>query len=441
MIRINRLTFAAAGLAGLVACGDDGGNNTPDAGLNDDIVELSGDITEDATWTSDKQYILTDLTYVASGVTLTIQPGTVVKGDQGSALVVTRGGKLRAIGTKDEPIVLTSSSEDGQRRSGDWGGVVLLGAAPINVVGGENQIEGIDPNENRATYGGSDAAHDCGTLRYVRIEFAGFELSTDNELNGLTLGGCGSQTKLEYVQVHRGKDDGIEFFGGQVDAHHLVLSSIEDDSLDWDMGFRGRIQFVAIQQNPADADCGFEADNQQDNNDASPRSKPTLYNITMVGPRGTSGTQHGMVLRRGTWGIMRNFIVTGFPKAGVDVRDTASVNGMTATPAELTIENSIFHDNVLHFDDDADKDDDGGFDESVFLSDAARGNRMDVDPELPDAFNLLSPRFVPPASSPAATGGATPPSDGFFDASATYIGAFQPGGEDWTAGWTSFPAN
>lgn len=441
MMRIEHTMVLGLSAALLVACGDDTPSGNPDAGGNGGIVELSGEITADTILTKDKEYYLTALTYVVSPATLTVEAGTVLRGDPGSALVVTRGARLVTSGTESEPVIFTSSSEVGERRSGDWGGIVLLGAAPINVTGGKNQVEGIDPNENRASYGGSDDTHDCGSLRYTRIEFAGFELSTDNELNGLTVAGCGSQTKLEYVQVHKGKDDGIEFFGGSPTARYIVVTSAEDDSIDWDFGFRGRMQFVLIQQNPADADSAFEADNQQDNNDASPRSKPTIYNATLLGPRGTSGTQHGMVLRRGTWGILKNLIVTGYPKAAVDLRDAATVNGLTMAPAELLIENSIFFDNVIHFDDDADKDDDGGFDEAAALSDAARSNQLDVDPGLPDPFNLTRPRAVPPVSSPASSGGATPPSDGFFDAGATHIGAFAPGGADWTEGWTAFPAN
>src|SRR5690606_13500288 len=135
----------------------------------------SGEIASDTTWTADNTYVLTNLTYVAGGSTLTIEPGTVVQGREGSALVVTAGSRLVAEGTAEEPIVLTSAVAEGGRAPGDWGGVVLLGNAPINLPGGTNQIEGIDPTEDRGTYGGTDAAHDCGSLRYVRIEFAGFE--------------------------------------------------------------------------------------------------------------------------------------------------------------------------------------------------------------------------------------------------------------------------
>ena len=133
------------------------------------------------------------------------------------------------------------------------GGLVLLGKAPINVEGGTNLIEGIDISnpdvpDNGSRYGGDDSAYDCGQLNYTRIEFAGFELTEGNELNGLTLGACGTATTLNYVQVHEGLDDGIEVFGGAPNLKHIVLSNIEDDSLDWDQGFQGNIQFLLIKQ-------------------------------------------------------------------------------------------------------------------------------------------------------------------------------------------------
>ncbi len=426
-------------LVGTAACGTSSNDgNTDDNHNNDGIVEVSSSLTADTTWTADKTYILTELIFVEEGATLTIEPGTTVQGDNGSALIITRDAKLIANGTKEKPIIFTSSTMVGQRRPGDWGGLVLLGRAPINITGGENRIEGIDATDERGVYGGTDSTYSCGSLKYVRVEFAGFELSIDNELNGISVGACGSGTTLDYVQVHMGKDDGIEMFGGLANLKHAVLSSNQDDQLDWDLGFSGNVQFLVVQQNPGDADSGFEADNQHENNDAMPRSRPTIYNATLIGTNAASGTQNGMVLRRGTWGLLHNIIVMGFPVAGVDVRDVAGVMGMQMTPPALTIENSLFYQNGANFDADADEDDDGGFDEAAFLSDPARSNKIDVDPMLGAPYNLTAPNFAPAVDSPVASGAATPPAG--FD-SAPFIGAIPPGGEDWTAGWTSFPAN
>ena len=431
---------AAVLIAGAMACGGDEKNEDPNPTTGSQTFELSGDITESATWKANNEYILTGLTYVRAPAVLTIEAGTTIKGDTGSALVITKGAKLFTQGTREAPVVFTSATPVGNRRAGDWGGVVLLGAAPINVQGGTNQIEGIDASEARGSYGGADEAHDCGTLRYTRIEFGGFELSTDNELNGLTLGGCGSSTLLDHVQVHMGKDDGVEFFGGSANAKYLVVTQAEDDSVDWDFGYSGKIQFLLVQQNPAEADSGFEADSNKDDNDAAPRSRPTIYNATLIGTNAPNGTQVGMVLRRGTWGTLRNFIVMGFPAAGVDIRDAATARGMTQSPAGLVIENFIFWQNGKDVDDDASADDDGGFDEAAFIAAEARGNRMNTNPMLAGPYDRAAPGWMPAAGSPAATGAATPPDDGFFDTSATFVGGMK-AGEDWTAGWTAYPAN
>jgi hypothetical protein len=428
-----------AGAAGAPASGGTGG--VPGAGGGTE-EHVSGDIAVDTTWTSGSTYVLDDLLYVVDGATLTIEPGTTIKGGGiGSAVIVTSGSRLVAEGTAAAPIVFTSNIEAGLRAPGDWGGVALLGAAPTNVDG--PQLEGIEALGGRGAYGGTDAAHDCGSLRYVRIEFAGFEFSTDNELNGLTLAGCGTGTSIDYVQVHRGSDDGIEIFGGTVDIRHVVLSNIQDDSLDWDFGWTGRAQFLVARHDAATSDAGFEADNGNPSTEATPRSEPTIYNATLIGSAGSGSP--GMVLRRGTWGAIYNTIVTGFPVSGVDIRDAFSVSGTALEPPRLAVSNSIFFQNgtdgVEHADADGegDSDDDGGFDENAFLRGEALANRFDVDPALADAANETAPSFVPAAASPAATGGATPPAG--LDTSATFVGAFEPGGTDWTLDWTAYPVN
>lgn len=401
---------------------------------------VSGEITQDTTWTAGTRYVLDDLTYVVNGATLSIEPGTTIEGGGvGSALIVTRGSRLVAEGTPESPIVFTSAIDAGLRAPGDWGGVALLGAAPVNVEG--PLLEGIEALGDRGAYGGSDAAHDCGSLEYVRIEFAGFEFSPDNELNGLTLAGCGTGTNIDYVQVHRGSDDGIEVFGGTVDIRHAVLSNIQDDSLDWDLGWTGRAQFLVIRHDADTSDAAFEADNGNPSTEATPRSEPTLFNLTLVG--GAGSTSPGLVLRRGTWGAIHNAIITGFPVSGVDIRDAFSVAGAELEPPRLLVANSIFFRNGSEGTEHADADgqgaddDDGAFDEDAFLRSEALANRFDVDPELPDAANVTAPNLVPAATSPAATGGATPPEG--FDVSATYVGALPPGGPDWTAGWVAYP--
>jgi hypothetical protein len=220
-----------------------------------------------------------------------------------------------------------------------------------------------------------------------------------------------------------------------------VLSNIQDDSLDWDLGWTGRAQFLVVRHDDATSDAGFEADNGNPSTEATPRSEPSIYNATLVGSAGSLSP--GMVLRRGTWGNVHNAIITGFPVSGLDIRDAFSVAGTALEPQRLLIANSIFFDNgadgIEHADADGggDDDDDSGFDENAFLRTEALANRFDIDPGLPNAANETAPGLVPAAGSAAATGGATPPAG--FDVSATFVGALPPGGSDWTAGWTSYP--
>src|SRR5688500_2406277 len=245
------LVAACGGGSGL---GDDDDQPMPDAyvppidtppGVT--VVNVpAGDITASTTWTATHIYVLEGYVFVTGG-TLTIEAGTTVQGKNGSALTITKNAKLDAQGTVDTPIVFTSAMPTAA--SGDWGGVVMLGQAPINVVGGTNNVEGFPTSYgDRIAYGGTDAAHDCGKLKYARIEYAGFALAVDNELNGLTLGGCGTSTVVDYVQVHLGLDDGVEVFGGTVNIRHIVITQPDDDGLDWDRGWTGTAQYVVIQQ-------------------------------------------------------------------------------------------------------------------------------------------------------------------------------------------------
>jgi hypothetical protein len=416
-----------------------GGDPCPDIADREETL-IEGEIDADTTWTCDNLYILTtDLVFVVGDSTLTLEPGTVVQGDPGTALIVTRGSRLVSEGTVDDPIVFTSSSPEGSRSSGDWGGVVMLGSATLNS-GEENRVEGIDPTDDRGLYGGTDDSSDCGSLEYTRVEFGGFELSLDNELNGLTLAGCGSDTSVRYVQVHRGSDDGIEIFGGSPTLDHIVLTSNKDDQFDMDEGATPQVQFLVVQQDPAESDTGFEWDNSEDDNTLEPHTMPTVWNATVIGSNDSAGIQNGLVLRRGAWGSLHNFIVMGFPVKAVDVRDAESVAG--TEDDSLTIENSLFFENgsdgMSHFPAESGADDnDEGFVEEDFFTDAARNNVFDEDPELGDPYSLTAPDFVPADGSPAADGAGAPPSG--FDTSATYMGAFEPGGDDWTADWTAYP--
>lgn len=416
----------------------------------------SGDIRADETWDCTRTHVLMGDGVFVMGGTLHIGPGTVIKGGSSrAALVVATTGRVDAQGTATQPIVFTSNQPVGMRRSAQWGGVVLLGLARINSANtdgdggvtatpGTNQIEGIPPTDGRARYGGMDDSHDCGTLRYVRVEFAGYELSANNELNGLTLGGCGRSTTIDHVEVWQSADDGVEVFGGTVDLKHLVIANAEDDGLDWDFGWTGRAQFVAIHSPTTSTESdpnGVEADNEPRVFGATPVADPQVYNLTLRGPGAMNMVTvgyRGAVLRRGTAGRLHNVIVTGYPTQAVDLRDTPTLDFARATPARLFFNHSIFFANNPSGAQFADNGSDM-FDEDAFFTAAERMNRT-TDPMLP-AYAPNAPDFTPAASSPAASGAATPPADGFFEP-VTYVGAVPPGANTtWMSGWTSFPAN
>ena len=422
-----------AGLLVTAACGDeDNGTDDPDttpdpvAGCDDAPATLTvdADITQDTTWCSGTEVALETLTFV-TGATLTIEPGTRVLGSNGAALVIANDAVIEAQGTADNPIVFTSSF-GAQGEPGDWGGVVLLGNAPTNV--GTSNIEGMEASA-ASSYGGSDSTHNCGTLQYVRIEYAGYVFGEDNELNGLTVGGCGSDTTLEHIQVHKGLDDGIEFFGGTASLKWAVVTQTGDDSIDWDEGWTGNAQFIAIQQSASTGDRGFESDNLGDDNDASPRSNPTIYNVTMVSP-GTNNEQLGMKLRRGTGATLGNIIVAGFDGGAIDVDGEATAE---LWGNDLALTHILSFANGDFGEESGDDDDDGGFDEATEIP--AISGWVTDDPMLGDWESLSAPNFVPHQDSPAALG-ADNPGDWFDDA--PYYGAFEPGGQDWTTGWTSF---
>lgn len=427
--------------------GGTGGGSGGGGGGQVTVVNVTADITADTTWTKGNLYVLKQLTYVASG-TLTIEAGTTIAGDSASALIISRGAKLNATGTATEPIVFTSSLPVGQRGSpqGDWGGIVFLGRAVINTMGGENNAEGLaDDPKNK--YGGTDDTYNCGTLKYVRVEFAGRPLSANNELNGITLNACGSATTVDFVQVHRGVDDGIELFGGTVNLKHLVITGSDDDGLDWDKGWRGKAQFVIAAQIPGRGNHGIEADNDATNASLSPRSAPVLFNVTLVGRNpdtaASEGPSRGMILRAGTAGKLSNVLVTNFTDKGFIVDGNPSKEQWSM--GALSVDHSLFFQNPSSLVDYvAPVRADGGVADNMFnevteLAAPSLANRFDLDPKLASATSVTAPSFKPLAESPALLGAATPPNDGFFDSSATFVGAV--GATDWTTGWTAYPEN
>ncbi|MCY4418277.1 MAG: hypothetical protein OXB93_00310 [Cytophagales bacterium] len=247
-------------------------------------------------WSKDKVYILEGLVFVEDGETLSIEKGTVIKGRKqdagkpGSSLIISRGGKIIAEGTAEEPIIFTFEEDplDGSTSPdtrGKWGGLILLGKAKLNSAPGETAIEGIPTGETRGLYGGSDDNDNSGTLRYVSIRHAGTELGAGNEINSLTLGAVGNQTSISYIEVVGGKDDGIEWFGGTVRIKYAISAYCADDALDYDEGFRGISQFVIVFQDLSDggADRGGEHDGGTKPETAEPFAIPLFANLSSLG--------------------------------------------------------------------------------------------------------------------------------------------------------------
>ena len=376
--------------------------------------------------------------------TLTIQPGTTILGRGGtppSMLVIRRGAKIMADGTPSAPIVFTSVQPAGSRSAGDWGGLIINGRAPVNNVGAGGELPFGEGGSGR--YGGTDPADSSGVLRYVRVEYGGHVFTSDDELNGIAFQGVGSGTTIDFVQVHKNADDGVEFFGGTVNVKHLLITGCLDDSLDWTSGWVGRVQFVVLQQWVGGADNGIEGDNLEANNDATPRSHPLISNMTIVGP-GDAGalSDIGLQLRRGTGANVLNSIVFGMNEYALDIDDNATWdNGYTDAPASyttlsgnLTLENSILFGNTL-----GDFRDDAGDPQTdtVFNGQQANANQL-VDPQLTRPQDEADPDFRPQAGSPALGGAWIDPGDSFF-VPVTYVGAMD-GTTDWTDGWTTAEA-
>jgi len=387
------------------------------------VQTLSGNVSGNMTLTPDQAYLLSGAVFVNNGVTLTINPGTYIFGESATngTLVVSQGGVLEASGTWGQPIIFTSDQPVGERARADWGGLIINGFAPINVPGGTAIGEG-----STGTYGGTDAADSSGTLRFVRVEYAGTEFSTDNELNGIAFQGVGNGTTVDHIQVHFNQDDGVEFFGGTVNVKYVLITNARDDSIDWTDGWVGKGQFLVAQQNGEEGDQGIEADNNGDNNNLLPRSNPALYNFTLIGdPDTTEGPESddGMLVREGTAGTFRNFIVTGFKETGLNIDQDATT--AQAQSGALSFDNAIFFNNSPNFSPDV----------TPFIT----NKTIEViDPMLVDPFNLWAPDFRPALGSPAldARRVVAPPDDGFFDTSVDFLGGVNPL-NDWTRGWTT----
>lgn len=406
------------------------------------IENLPNNINENRTLTNDKAYRIQGIVSVRNKATLTIEPGTFLIGMPGSqppsVLLITTEGKIQAKGTRSRPIIMTSSQPFGQRQRGDWGGLILLGDAPINDPGGELSIEGL-PELPETRYGGNDPNHDCGVLEYVRVEFAGALLRPNEETNSFTWGGCGKKTKSEYLQAHYGLDDSFEWFGGNNDAKYLVGTYGADDYVDVQIGYTGRVQHVFVMANDDLSNRGIEADNYERDFAARPLGKLQIWNATFIGGgnRGFDETDAScLFFRRGTGGITNNIICYNWVTRGF-----GGANFDSILP---NIQSGDFTANgILMWDNGKESNRPNTLEGQVadaFLpfarGDQGQGRNFVVaNPMLRRPLERSDPDPRPATGSPVFRANwVQPPDDGFFDQWATYIGAF--GEVNWTEEWT-----
>ncbi len=404
-------------------------------------ITVSADITTNTTWTNNNIYVLSGgFRYVKNNAILTIQEGTIIKGNS-SSLVITRGAKIIAIGTPYQPIIFTSNQPAGNRSASDWGGVLILGYAPINDPAGQRLAEGgIDPT--LGLYGGTNPADNSGTMQYCRIEYAGIAYQPNNETNGLTLGGVGSATVIDHIQVSHGGDDSFEWFGGTVNAKYLVAHRGLDDDFDTDYGFSGKVQFGISIRDSLVADIsssnGFESDNDGTGSTNIPATNGTFSNMTLFGPKRTNSTtvnsnyKRAAHLRRSTQQDIYNSVFTGWVN-GLKIENTNTGNNVTSGALQ-------FKNNVLAGITSLVLDSSGlNFGMNVWFnanSNTTYPNPMDVMAGNP--YNYTAPSLLPSANAPILTGAdftSANLQDPFFTP-VNYRGAI--GTDDWTTCWTEF---
>ncbi|MCC9137094.1 hypothetical protein ACFSKU_20545 [Pontibacter silvestris] len=432
------------------SCSDDDDNGTDiDEQTGEEIVVTASTAgTGNVTWTADNTYILDGFVFVNEGQTLTIEPGTVIKGRPGtgensSALIVARGGKIMANGTADKPIIFTTEEDDVNdpndipaTQNGLWGGVIILGNATTNRgSGGVGAIEGIPTEDTRGQYGGTNDADNSGVFKYVSIRHAGTAIASDNEINGLTMGAVGSGTTIEYVEVFANQDDGFEWFGGTVNTKYLVSAFCGDDMFDYDEGWRGNNQFWFGIYVENDGGTGGEHDGGTDPEDGQPYAMPVISNATYIGSGASRTTTGTLVIRDNAGGKYYNSIFMDFAQ-GITIEDLASgEDSRTRLEAgQIDFQNNIFwnvSDNTFNGIGTV-----GTTTEPwtvALLSDAAKNNRI-INPNLSGISRTANGGLNPvPATGSSALSGGAAPSGSFFQ-STDYVGAF--GTTNWLKGWT-----
>jgi hypothetical protein len=446
-------------------------------GTGGQVITLEKRIDSNLVLKKQNTYILKGLVYIVRNSTLTIEPGTVIKGSFSgadvAALVITRGSKINAKGTPTEPIVFTSASPNPQ--SGDWGGLVICGKAAINSsfngTNGLYQVEGgIDNAQGDGLAGSGDIVattpvndDSSGVLSYVRIEYAGYAFQPDKEINSLTLACVGNKTQIDHIQVTYAKDDAFEWFGGTVNAKFLIAYKTQDDDFDTDNGFNGKIQFGLVMRDSLIADIStseaFESDNNASGTTASPKTSPVFSNITVLGPRaslnnfGNSLFRAGAQIRRNSALSIFNSIITGWPQGILIDAATGSSTALNIEDSSLRIRNVTFAGNNVNMKF-------TGTPGATITNDATLTSWVSnpfynndflvntADAKLIQPFNYNAPDPTPFAGSNGNAkilnqGGfadAKFNGDTFFDKTVAFRGAIAPAGEyaTWWKGWTVF---
>jgi len=437
-------------------------------GTTGQTITVTGRINADTTFRKANTYILKGLVYIVGNHTLTIEPGTVIKGSFSgtdvAALIITRGSKIMAAGTETEPIIFTSAAPNPQ--SGDWGGIVLCGRASINAsyngTNGLYQVEGGIDNAGTTPVDNDNS----GTLKYVRIEYAGYAYQPDKEVNSLTMACVGSGTTIDHIEIVYAKDDAYEWFGGTVNCKYLIAYKTQDDDFDTDNGFKGKVQFGLTMRDSVIADISnsetFESDNNASGTTATPKTSAIFSNITAIGPRaalnniGSTYFRGAAHIRRNTAISLFNSIFLGWPR-GVEIDAT------TGTSTALNIEDSSLRLRNITIAGCATNTRFSGTAGATITNDAAFTTwftnayynndilATTADAKLIQPFNYTAPDPTPFAGSsgnqkilsganfsdPKFTG------DMFFDKTVTYRGGVAPAGPDasWWKGWTKFNYN
>lgn len=443
---------------------------------------ITGEITTNTTWHRDTTYTLSGFIHVANGATLTIESGTTIRGDfatVGSSLFVLRGAKIMAIGTATQPIAFTSAQPVGQRKPGDWGGLVIIGNGVLSRTGVTIALEGSGTDVGSAPgtnytvnySGGTTNSDNSGELRYVRVEYAGYAPTNNAELNSFSFAAVGSGTKLSFLQAMAGLDDSFEFWGGAVDATNLVSYEAGDDHFDMSEGFQGRLQFlIALQTtvltqrtgagSPASDPQGIENDGCEgsgctNGRNSTPFTYPVVANFTLIGTNdvaksGSSGGV-GVMLRRGTGGFYVNGLVSRWPRGAVSVRDAetyarasnALIPDLTTT--DLAVRNVLIAESALAFQTGTGQ---NAFDMAAnnIVQDAAVTTSLFAAFPATIGTTTTAAAFdwTPAASSVAATGGLAAftgklsTAAGAAVTATAYRGAAAPGGPKWWLGWTVY---